>query len=208
MKRLLRNVWWSVLGLLPMVGAYPSLAESSPPLALDAAQEDAAARAQGWMEQGRKAYRQKRFQAAADAYAKAYQLAPSLLSALYNRAYALRKAEDFAGAEKLYREVLARQPDDMDALFGWAESLRLLNRTLEAKSAFEAYVAKETREGKSKYIAYARQQILSIAEPKRSDDDEKTKVDEKRAKEELASAKRAYKKKEYVVAAEKYEIAY
>ena len=209
MKRVSRNIWWRVIVLLSMGGAHPSVAQSSaPPVAANAQQADASASAQGWMEQGREAYRQKRFQAASDAYAKAYQLDPSLLSALYNRAYALRKAGDFAGAEKLYREVLSRQPDDMDALFGWAETLRLLKRNPEAKSAFEAYVAKEKRNGKTKYIAYAREQILSVVEPQSIVDDTKAKLDKKRAKEELESAKQAYKKKEYVVAAEKYERAF
>ena len=219
--------------LLPLGGTTPGIAAKSSPAASGASESNEASSAQQWMERGKRAYRQKKFQQAADAYGEAYRLDPTSLSALYNRAYALRKAGDFSGAEKLYREVLARQPGDMDALFGWAETLRLLKRDAEAKSAFEAYVAKEQRKDKARYLAYAREQILSFAAPEVAGDEvadqtadnnvaasgavapsaavdsEAKPIDAgQKAAEDLLRAKKAYRSKDYLAAAEKYESAF
>lgn len=207
MKRVPHVPWkWRLLAAATLCASHPGIANTTATAATPSAVSgaDASTAAQEWMSRGRDAYRQKEFRQAAAAYGEAYRLDPSLLSALYNRAYACRKAGDLALAEVLYRHVLVRSPDDLDALFGWAETLRLLDRKAEAFAAFASYGDKENRADKTKYKTYAQEQAQTLR-PVRQDS---TEGSSQQVKALLAEARSAYSEKRFSVAAERYEAAF
>jgi len=120
--------------------------------------------AQAAMASGKAAFRAKNYDDAARLFAEAYKHDASLVSALYNRALALRKAGRKAASREAYASYHQVKPSDPDGTFGLAEAERLLGNDGEAARLFERYVAQESRPGKESYVAFAKKQIAGLKE--------------------------------------------
>jgi len=149
-------------------------------------------------------YRSSRFESAASLWERAYTAAPERHDFVYRRALALRKANDLAGAEAAYRAYATKVPDDLDGLFGLAETVRLAGKNDEARALFEQYVAKETRGDRAKYVSYANAQLAALtpAAPAAS------KADTGKAARLFEEGLAEHKKGAFVVAAEKFAAAH
>lgn len=123
----------------------------------------AAAQARVWLEAGKKAFANERFAEAARVFLQAFELDPTLSAALYNRAFALRKAGDYSAARDAYLALLAASPGDVDVLFGLAETARALEDDFGAARLFEDYAAREARPERARHVAYARAQAAELA---------------------------------------------
>jgi tetratricopeptide (TPR) repeat protein len=112
--------------------------------------------ARALMDKGKKAFGAADYVTAADFFKKAYLADSNLLLAQYNYAFALRKAGQFDDARGAYLDYLKVAPKDLDGIFGWAETERLIGNEDAAGKAFAEYLSLENRTGKESYISYAR----------------------------------------------------
>lgn len=126
----------------------------TPPSARQAADDD--------FEKGNEAYRAGRFPEAAAAYHRVWQADRGRSDAMYREALALRKAEDYEAAIRVYEEFRKKDPAELDGLFGLAETLRLAGRNDEAKKLFADYARLEKRSSRAKYLAYAKKQLEEL----------------------------------------------
>ena len=85
------------------------------------------------LDAGKAAYAQKNYEQAATLFDQAYKKDASLTLALYNKAFALRKAGKYEKARGAYATFLKVVPGDLDGLFGLAETERLLGNDKAAK---------------------------------------------------------------------------
>src|SRR4051812_8841318 len=76
------------------------------------------------LDEGKRLFAIKAFREAADLFARAYAADPKLTLALYNQAFALRKAGLVEQARDAYQSFLAVDQSDLDALWGLAECER------------------------------------------------------------------------------------
>ncbi len=80
------------------------------------------------------------------AMARALQLAPDDLQVkIEHAAMRLHGLDDQAGSERVYTEVLASAPYNVDALNGWAETLNELGRTGDAVAALDRVLTVDAR---------------------------------------------------------------
>lgn len=149
-------------------------------------------------------YRASRFESAASLWERAYAAAPDRHDFVYRRALALRKANDFVGAETAYRAYVAKVPDDLDGLFGLAETLRLAGKLDEARAQFESYVQKEKRGDRAKYVSYANAQLAALTPSAPA----ATKADATKAARLFDEGLAEHKKGAFAVAAEKFAAAH
>ena len=149
------------------------------------------------MDQGKQAFGQKDFATAAALFRKAFLADKSQVLAQYNYAFALRKAGSFEAARDAYQEYVALVPQDLDGLFGLAETERLLGDEGKAAAYFSEYLQRENRPGKESYVAYA-QKFAQIEVAEGAGDKQAL----------LKKAEQAYQAKEYVQAAGFFEQAF
>src|SRR5436190_1891016 len=97
-----------------------------PARAADAPAAPVTADARALLDEGKQLFADKHFREAADKFHAAYALDQSLGIALYNEAFALRKAGLMELARDAYGRFLAAEPNDLDALWGLAECERAL----------------------------------------------------------------------------------
>lgn len=119
--------------------------------------------AQAKMKEGAKAYGEKRYKEAIAAFRAAQVADPNLDDAWMKEALALRKAGAFDEARKAYLQYQTRRPDDLDAVFGIAETDRLAGKSASALTLFRKYVAEEQRPNRSSYVAYAKKTIAGLS---------------------------------------------
>lgn len=118
--------------------------------------------AQAWAERGNSHLSLGQAKAATDSFDTALKLDPANQTARYNMAYALRQQKRFDEAAKQYQLYLQRSPDDADAHYGLAESLKAAGAHLAAAEAFEAYARTEKRATWKKWIAKAKQEAVAL----------------------------------------------
>ncbi|MEM7674661.1 MAG: tetratricopeptide repeat protein [Myxococcota bacterium] len=123
---------------------------------------DAPELTEGWVQLGHAQLNLTRYAQAATAYQQALALDQNQQDVRYNLAYAFRSAGDLKNAIRTYETYLKSTPNDPDALFGWAESLKGDERWAAAADAFDRYAAAENRANQSKWTAYARSQSTEL----------------------------------------------
>lgn len=99
----------------------------------------------------------RHFKAAADA-------APAHPTALYNAALSARKAGLMVEAGDAYRELLRRDPKDLDVVFGLAEVEKVLGHGDAARALYARFIAEEQRPERAELRARAAAALASIAE--------------------------------------------
>ncbi len=114
------------------------------------------------LDQGKAAYKAGAYDKAATLFDQAYAADKSLVQALYNKAFALRKTKAYPAARDAYRAYLRAVPGDKDGLFGLAETERLLGNAGEASRLFADYIEKEDRSDKAKYVDYAKRRVAEL----------------------------------------------
>lgn len=119
--------------------------------------------AQAKMDEGKKAYAEKRYKNAIAAFRAAQAADPGLDDAWLKEALALRKAGAFDEARKAYLQYQSRRPDDLDAVFGIAETDRLAGKTESALTLFRKYVEEEERSDRGSYVEYAKKTIARLS---------------------------------------------
>ncbi|MCP4504533.1 MAG: tetratricopeptide repeat protein [Deltaproteobacteria bacterium] len=105
---------------------------------------------------GVRAYRERRFGDAASAFSRAAVKDPQMLDAHYRAALSLRRARRYEDAKRAYVAFLELKKDDPDALYGLAETERLLGNRGAAKRFFSRYIVKESRPSEERYVERAR----------------------------------------------------
>jgi tetratricopeptide (TPR) repeat protein len=115
------------------------------------------------LQQGKDAFAAGRYDDAAKLFERAYLADETLTLALYNRAFALRKAGKLDDARAAYLAYVSRAPDDHDGLFGLAETERLLRHDDDARRLFAEYLRRDARPEKAKYREYAEKKIQELS---------------------------------------------
>lgn len=204
-----RFAWSAVCAAGLVVGGSTARAEGEGKSAAPASE----APARRAMEEGKRAYRERRFEDAAASFANAYRDDPSLVIALYNQAFALGKTARLAEARDVYLRYLELVPGDLDAVFAVAGVELKLGESASAKGHFEEYVAREQRPPKAKQVASAREQLALLSSPQAPATVADASgvgdgVDVGEAQRWLTTAKSAYAEKRFADAAEAYHQAF
>src|SRR5262249_25701245 len=90
---------------------------------------------------------------------------PRFKLAYFNLGYACRKTNDFESAARAYQKYVELDPEDPDGFFGLGESYRQLGQQSKAISAYEQFIAKETRPSEQRWVEKAKEYIAVLRPP-------------------------------------------
>ncbi len=111
---------------------------------------------------GRLQIRMKDPNAAVSTFEQLVERVPGYARGRYRLAFALRKSNRYPDAARVYRVYAADHPDDPDACFGLAESLRHLGDREGALEAYRKYVELESRPSEAKWVRRANAEIARL----------------------------------------------
>lgn len=189
------------LSLSPLLSLSLALASLTPVSArAEAPSAEDRGGARRLLEAGKTAFRAAKFVEAAKLFGEAYAKDPSLDAALYNQAYALRRAERYAEARDAYRRYLERHPDDLDTQYALGRTAQLLGDHEEARERYETYVEKETRAERARYVEHAKAQ-LALLPPKAPAPEEPVEEPAYDTAARFSEAMKLYQEKRYAEAA-------
>jgi len=151
-----------VRALLIATVSLPVLVWTAPAAAQGAPKAQQRGEGRRYLEAGKKAFAAKKYEEAAQLFGQSFKSDPKLTIALYNRAFALRKAQKYGDAAVAYRAFLQLLPEDLDALYGLAESERLAGENDSARQHYREYIAKEKREKRRGHVDRAREQLAGL----------------------------------------------
>ncbi len=114
------------------------------------------------LEAGKEAFRKGAFDEAAKLFGQAFAKDPTLDAALFNQAYALRRAERYTAARAAYTRYLERNPNDLDTHYALGRTAQLLGDDDAARRWYAAYVEKETRAERARYVQHAKAQLKAL----------------------------------------------
>ncbi len=153
------------------MSASPTARTSSPALLLIAAlllgsiaahAGDDEVTAAALVEEGKTLFRSKDYAAAFAKFRAAADLDKAQPNALYNAALAARKAGLLEDAATAYTDLLRLHGDDLDAVYGLAETQRALAHYEEARALYERYLRDEVRPERTDLKAKATASLAAL----------------------------------------------
>ena len=130
------------------------------PIAAHAA--DPKADASALVEEGKALFRSRDYPAAFAKFRAAADLDRTHPTALYNAALAARKGGLLEEARGAYVDLLELHKDDLDAVYGLAETQRALAHFDEARALYERYVREEKRPERAELVEKSKAELAAL----------------------------------------------
>ncbi len=123
---------------------------------------------------GKRQFRNGNYPSAAAFFHVVYELDDQRYEALLNEALAYRRAQEYERALAAYEQAYDLDKNHPDALFGLAETHRLMGKTKTARDLFVTYLATEKRKGKQALVDFAQEKIKDLEPAKKGTKKETT----------------------------------